>query len=291
MARPSFPDPAPTLPPTSDALCEQLEAAWSSGTPSLEEFVSRAGGQIAVLLDLVCVDMEQRFGRGERPRLEQYLTRVPALAGASGAVVALIEWEYLLRQRFNDTVEAGELEQRFPGQRQQLAGLLSRLRAGRYRLAGELGGGGMGLVFRAVDSECDRILAVKVLRPEYQGEPAAVARFTFEARLTARLQHPSIPPVHEVGRLDDGRPFFAMKLIEGRTLAQLLAERKSAAEELPRWLALFGQVTRTMAYAHSEGIIHRDLKPGNIMVGAFGEVQVMDWGLAKVLGERRDVSI
>src|SRR5262249_43977853 len=97
--------------------------------------------------------------------------------------------------------------------------------------------------------------------------------------VTAQLQHPGVPPVHEVGRLDDGRPFFAMKLVKGRTLAELLKERRDLAEHLPRFLA----VCQTLAYAHSRGIIHRDLKPSNVMVGAFGEVQVMDWGLAKVL--------
>src|SRR5204862_5099778 len=86
------------------------------------------------------------------------------------------------------------------------------------------------------------------------------------------------------GTLPDGRPFFAMKLIRGRTLAELLKERPSPAHDLPRFLHVFEQVCQTVAYAHSQGVIHRDLKPGNVMVGAFGEVQVMDWGLAKVLG-------
>src|SRR5262249_35471434 len=87
----------------------------------------------------------------------------------------------------------------------------------------------------------------------------------------------------EVGILPDGRPFFAMKLIEGRTLAELLRQRNEPGDDLPRFLARFEAVCQTVAYAHSRGVIHRDLKPSNIMVGAFGEVQVMDWGLAKVL--------
>jgi tetratricopeptide (TPR) repeat protein len=99
------------------------------------------------------------------------------------------------------------------------------------------------------------------------------------------LQHPGIPPVHVVGRLDDGRPFFAMKLIRGRTLAELLEQRSSPTADLPRLLDIFEKVCQTLAFAHSRRVIHRDLKPSNIMVGAFGEVQVMDWGLAKVLAE------
>jgi tetratricopeptide (TPR) repeat protein len=102
-----------------------------------------------------------------------------------------------------------------------------------------------------------------------------------------QLQHPGIPPVYDLGELPDGRPFFALKLIQGRTLAELLHERPHPAHDLARWVALFGQVCQTVAYAHSRGILHRDLKPANVMVGAFGEVQVMDWGLAKVLGSTR----
>src|SRR5262249_39924653 len=107
------------------------------------------------------------------------------------------------------------------------------------------------------------------------------------ARVTARLQHPGIPPIHEMGILADGRPFLAMKLIQGRTLQDLLHEEGPGVSVVGhRWLGVFEAVCRAMAYAHSQGIIHRDLKPGNVRVGAFGEVQVRDWGLAKVLDAR-----
>src|SRR5262249_15184284 len=151
-------------------------------------------------------------------------------------------------------------------------------------LEGELGQGGMGTVYRAHDPDVQRRLAVKVLHTKHAGRPELAQRFLEEAQLTGQLQHPGIPPIHEIGRLDDGRPFFAMKLVKGRTLAELLAERQSPAERLPYFLGLFGQVCQALAYAHSRGVLHRDLKPANVMVGAFGEVQVMDWGLAKVLG-------
>ena len=90
--------------------------------------------------------------------------------------------------------------------------------------------------------------------------------------------------------MPDGRPYFTMKLIKGRTLAALLAERKDLAADRPRFLAVFEQVCQTLAYAHARGVIHRDLKPSNIMVGAYGEVQVMDWGLAKVLPHHGEAS-
>src|SRR5208282_2996208 len=96
-------------------------------------------------------------------------------------------------------------------------------------------------------------------------------------------QHPGIVPVYELGSFADRRPYFTMKLVKGRTLAELLDARKSRSADLPRFLSLFESVTQTMAYAHARGVIHRDLKPSNVMVGSFGEVQVMDWGLAKVL--------
>jgi serine/threonine-protein kinase len=141
----------------------------------------------------------------------------------------------------------------------------------------------MGCVLRAHDPDLERPLAVKVLLGKHRGNAPLERRFLEEARLTGQLQHPAIPPVHEVGRLDDGRPFFAMKLIKGHTLAELLERRRGPAEELPRWLGVFTAVCQGVAYAHSKGVIHRDLKPLNVMVGAFGEVQVMDWGFAKVL--------
>jgi tetratricopeptide (TPR) repeat protein len=151
-----------------------------------------------------------------------------------------------------------------------------------YALLGEIGQGGMGVVYRARDLELDREVAVKVLRGRYRAGFAAAARFLDEARITARLQHPGIPAVYRVGELPDARPFLAMKLIKGRTLDELLrADGPGAA----RWLGAFESVCHAVGYAHARGVIHRDLKPHNVMVGAFGEVQVMDWGLAKVLGD------
>jgi tetratricopeptide (TPR) repeat protein/tRNA A-37 threonylcarbamoyl transferase component Bud32 len=156
---------------------------------------------------------------------------------------------------------------------------------GRYAIEEEIARGGMGVVFRAVDPDFGRTLAVKVLLDHRRSDEAACRRFLDEARLCGQLQHPGIPPVHERGTLPDGRPFFAMKLVKGDTLAELLDRRANTSEELPRFLSIFEQVCQTVAYAHSRGVIHRDLKPANVMVGAFGEVQVMDWGLAKLLRE------
>jgi serine/threonine-protein kinase len=154
---------------------------------------------------------------------------------------------------------------------------------GRFRIDGELGRGGMGVVYRGHDPALDRAVAVKVLHAGLSADPALGRRFLEEARLAGRLQHPGVVPVHEIGRIDDGLLFFAMKLVQGRTFADLLRERPDPAHELPRFLLIFEQVCQAVGFAHAHGVLHRDLKPSNVMVGEFGEVQVMDWGLAKVL--------
>jgi serine/threonine protein kinase/tetratricopeptide (TPR) repeat protein len=145
-----------------------------------------------------------------------------------------------------------------------------------YRVLREIARGGMGRVLGAHDLTLDRDVALKVLLPGADAD-----RFVRESKITARLPHPGIPPIHALGTLEDGSPFLAMKLIAGRTLAE---EMKSA--DSPRLLQAFLQVCQAVGFAHSRGIIHRDLKPANVMVGAFGEVQVMDWGLAKEMTGR-----
>jgi len=156
---------------------------------------------------------------------------------------------------------------------------------GRYQLQGEIARGGMGAILRGRDVDLGRELALKVLLESHQGNPEVVSRFIEEAQIGGQLQHPGIAPVYELGTFPepDRRPYFAMKLVKGQTLAALLQERTNPAHDLPRFLAIFEQICQTMAYAHARGVIHRDLKPSNVMVGSFGEVQVMDWGLAKVL--------
>src|SRR5207253_4496445 len=153
----------------------------------------------------------------------------------------------------------------------------------RYQLLGEIARGGMGVVLKGRDPDLGRDVAFKVLRADLGGKPAAVQRFVEEAQIGGQLQHPGVVPVYDLGRFSDGRPYFAMKLVKGRTLADLLTERTSPTDDCGRFLQIFLQVCQTLAYAHSRGVIHRDLKPSNMMVGAYGEVLVMDWGLAKVL--------
>ncbi len=159
--------------------------------------------------------------------------------------------------------------------------------ADRYALGDELGRGGMGQILEARDLALDRPVALKLLHDEDHRDAALRLRFVDEARVTGQLQHPSIPPVYDLGRLGDGRLFFAMKRIEGRTLRDVVEELREGHGETVRHfgrvrlLTVFGRVCRAIAYAHSRAVMHRDLKPDNIMLGEFGEVTVMDWGLAK----------
>jgi serine/threonine protein kinase len=155
---------------------------------------------------------------------------------------------------------------------------------GRYQLYGEIARGGMGAIFKGRDSILGRDIAIKVLLDSHRNKPELSERFVEEAQIGGQLQHPGIVPVYELGQFSDDRPFFSMKLVKGKTLAKILSEREDPAQDQAKLIGVFEQVCQTMAYAHSRGVIHRDLKPANIMVGAFGEVQVMDWGLAKVLG-------
>src|SRR6202158_663035 len=151
-----------------------------------------------------------------------------------------------------------------------------------YVLLDKLGAGGMGGVFRVEDTALGRQVALKVIGiVDSSGELSA--RLLREAKIIAQLEHPGIVPVHDVGTLPDGRAFYTMKLVQGRRLDQ----RRDELGGVPERLRLFLRVCDAVAFAHARGVLHRDLKPANIMVGSFGEILVMDGGLAKVLHEQR----
>ncbi len=148
----------------------------------------------------------------------------------------------------------------------------------RYQLLERVARGGMGTVYAAMDETLHRRVALKVLDvPAADGDFAR--RLNREARVLARLEHPGIVPVHDVGRLSDGRVFYTMKFVEGQRLDKHIEAVTSLADRL----RLFLRICDAVAFAHARGVLHRDLKPANVMVGAFGEVLVMDWGLAKIL--------
>lgn len=153
---------------------------------------------------------------------------------------------------------------------------------GRFRVLEQIARGGMGVVLRAYDADLDRELAIKLLSPDIAPDSEAGRQFAREARVAGQLDHPGILPVYEAGCLPDGRSYFAMPFVRGRTLAALLGERRDPRHGLDRWLAAFEQVCAAAAYAHERGVVHRDLKPANVMLGPHGQVVVMDWGVAAV---------
>ncbi|MBI4567716.1 MAG: protein kinase, partial [Planctomycetes bacterium] len=154
----------------------------------------------------------------------------------------------------------------------------------RYVIDEEIGRGGMGQVLSAVDRDVRRQVAMKLM---LGGDEAALRRFLQEAQVTGQLEHPNIVPLHEIGVSPEGRVFFTMKMVKGDDLAAIVRRAFTGDHRftLSRLVEMYLKVCDAIAFAHSKGVIHRDLKPANIMVGGFGEVLVMDWGLAKVIGQ------
>jgi serine/threonine protein kinase len=148
----------------------------------------------------------------------------------------------------------------------------------RYRLIDKLGQGGMGGVFRVEDRTLEREVALKVVTIA-DSEGVLSSRLLQEARVIAKLEHPGIVPVHDAGTLPDGRPYYTMKLVQGKRLEDYVRDVRSISDRL----RLFLRICDAVGFAHAHGVLHRDLNPGNVMVGPFGEVLVMDWGLSKIL--------
>ncbi|MEI6713677.1 MAG: protein kinase [Verrucomicrobiota bacterium] len=165
---------------------------------------------------------------------------------------------------------------------------------GEYILTREIARGGMGQIYEGEDSQLKRKVAVKVSSKSIRGDDP---RFTKEVEVLALLAHPNIVPIHSAGSDEFGRPFYSMKLVKGRSLQEILNHLQEGNAEdkqhftRERLLNVFQKVCDAMAFAHSKGILHRDLKPDNVMVGEFGEVLVMDWGLAKIKGEKESVPL
>ena len=206
----------------------------------------------------------------------------PSVREASGALAALSESlggiPHVLLQETDGRSGVDPLVQPSSPELPDPAG-----RSAHLQLFGEIARGGMGAVLKGRDVDLGRDLAVKVLLEKHRDRPEFVRRFIEEAQIAGQLQHPGVVPVYELGAFADQRPYFAMKLVKGRSLAAVLAERRNPSEGQMGFLSTLLQVGQTVAFAHARGVIDRDLKPSNVMVGSFGEVQVMDWGLTKVL--------
>jgi eukaryotic-like serine/threonine-protein kinase len=168
----------------------------------------------------------------------------------------------------------------------------------RYSLCGVHAEGGLGRIYVAHDPDLNRDVALKEIKPQQAGVREAYRRFLREAQVTGQLEHPNIVPVYELARRpEDGTPFYTMRLVQGETLRDAITryhhrrkQGKADRLELPRLLQAFVSICHAIGYAHSRGVVHRDLKPENVILGEFGEVIVLDWGLAKVLGQAEEDS-
>lgn len=264
----------------------------------------------ATLEELILIDLEHRWKRvgGQDPiRVESYLERFPIIQDPS-SVRRLIEEELRLRVQSGEKPTVVEYRRRFPNvplddtfcnlaQRDTVtigntlygdapgAPLLPpKPDEQRYSIQSQYAAGGMGVIYQAVDETLGRDIAIKQLKGPLGTTQESQARFLNEAKLTSRLQHPGVVPVYDLGMGEDGLPYYAMKLVEGQTLRELIAthfEEDRDESNLRQLLNVLISVANTVAYAHDQGVIHRDLKPANIVVGNYGETVVLDWGLAK----------
>jgi eukaryotic-like serine/threonine-protein kinase len=302
-----------------EALIEAFERAWQGGPePSIDDFLPGAGcEQEALLVELVHSDLEFRLKAGEAARVESYLVRYPHLTQDGAAVLDLLEAEYELRQRRDGDVGLDEYARRFPAHVDDLRRRLAcaatladgraeqeRTASGRelpvvpgYEIIEEIGRGGMGIVYQARQLGLDRTVALKMVLTGFLADPIELTRFRAEAAALARLQHPNIVQIYDVGEAA-GRPYFVFEFVAGGSLSQLL-------EGTPQPVRPAAQLVETLAravhVAHANGVIHRDLKPANILLrDESGDLspgtsrlaslipKITDFGLAKCVGGDRD---
>jgi len=290
----------------------ELELAWQSrgASPSAPDETVAPGLLVeyyldrypelreeAVALRLLAHEFRLRLKWGDRPTIEGYKARFPqwVVTGAElgiglGDDASPESTNEFLRTLVTPPPTGHALIESLP----QPAGGTGR---SRYSLKGLHAEGGLGKIWVARDLELQREVALKELKPQYARHRDARRRFLQEAQVTGQLEHPNIVPVYELGRrTDETQPFYTMRLVRGETLraaAERFHENRRKGRrdplEFPRLLRAFVDVCNAISYAHSRGVIHRDLKPDNVVLGAFGEVLLLDWGLARIAGERDEV--
>ncbi len=280
-----------------EAAVERFEDAWKAqGRPHLEDFLPAGPSRRAVLVELAHVDLEYRLRAGEAARAETYLQRYPELGDERRAALDLVAAEYRLRRRRGETVAVEEYAARFPDEAPTLLPLLARQATEDgwpappgFTVLGVLGRGGMGVVYRARQENLGRLVALKMISAGAGAGEEERARFRAEAEAVARLQHPNIIQIHEVGE-HDGRPFFALEYADGPTLAAHLGGTPRPPVEAAR---LLETLALAVHHAHERGVIHRDLKPSNVLLAVGGSAggakppaaipKIADFGLAKRL--------
>jgi WD40 repeat protein len=308
---------AADAPARLEEIVDRFEDAWrQGGRPAPEDYLPPDDSlRGAILRELVHVDLECRLKAGEDARAETYLERYPELGDDLGVAVDLILAEWELRCRRDGPVPFTDyarrlrrLRETWSARRPCPAGLPSTLPAGEgagertvsypvphlptqpspgslpfpgYEVLEELGQGGMGVVYRARQVGLNRLVALKTIAPGREAGAEYLARFRREAESAARLQHPNIIQVYEVGE-HDGRPFFSMEHADGGSLEKKVQGVPQPGREAA---GLVEVLARAVQYAHQRGVLHRDLKPANVLLAADGTPKVADFGLAKQLDD------
>ena len=270
-----------------DAVIDDFEQEWRSRRrPDIGPFLERVseGNRLAVLRELVPLELEYRLRAGESARVEEYLSRFPAPQAEEAETLELIALEYRVRLDCAERLTVAEYLERFPTLRDTLPAVLGPLRRGPtevpgYEILDELGRGGMGVVYRARHLRLNRLVALKMILAGGHAGPAERDRLRAEAEAIARLHHPGVVQVYEAGECD-GLPFVALELCTGGSLVRLLAAGPLPPRDADR---LVEGVARGVQAAHSAQVVHRDLKPANVLLGADGAPKVTDFGLAKCL--------
>jgi serine/threonine protein kinase len=270
----------------------------------------RAGSAL-LSIDRQCDEFERNWLNGERPRIEDVLAQLPADSQAV-AFRELLAIELDVRRQIDEEVNADEYRQRFPDRAPMIDEVIASLSrdvaetsplssgtdtmpssattSTRYEQLKFFRRGGLGALYRATDESLHRETVVKFMNDQCEKDPSLVAQFKVEAEVTGRLDHPGIVPVYGIGQDWQGRPFYVMRLINGRELKQAIQDYHHGSQlkhsgghrrqMLCNLLEHLVSACNTVAYAHHVGVVHCDIKPANIMIGKYGETFVLDWGLA-----------
>jgi tRNA A-37 threonylcarbamoyl transferase component Bud32 len=280
-----------------DLVADRFERAWKAGqAPRIEDYLDGASGKrrARLLTELLEVERELRSRGGALPDWEEYRRRFPELVETVGQNHGMPAGPTRTEIYVGGSPTAiDDSTVHIEPDRAQSSGISQD---GRFRLLRHHADGGIGRVNIALDLELERQVAVKELQDQFADDPQIRQRFMLEVRVTGRLEHPGVVPVYSLGRDSRGRPFYAMRFIEGEDLGQAIKSFHSAdfspgrlpgerALALRQLLRRFIDVCNVVAYAHSRGVLHRDIKPGNILLGPYGETLVVDWGMAKMIAE------